>query len=60
MENRGIKGDIFKMQDEIRIILNTPISAEILQYIADCWVEFVTADLGYKPNELIMVLPDCA
>lgn len=48
------------MQEEIKIIVNTPISAEILQYIADCWIEFVTADLGYKPNDLIMVLPDCA
>lgn len=41
---------------DIQIIVSKPIPREIAEYIADCWVTFVTQDLGYKPSDLQMVL----
>lgn len=41
---------------EIQIIVSKPISQEIAEYIADCWVTFVTQDLGYMPSDLQMVI----
>ena len=43
--------------EQIKIFLRTEIPPEVLYYIADCWVEFVTQDLGMKPCDLLMVLP---
>lgn len=42
----------------IEIILPPDITDEMLYYIADCWTSFVTQDLGYKPSEFLMILPD--
>lgn len=28
---------------------------EIVQYILDCWVTFVTQDLGYNVSDLLML-----
>lgn len=41
---------------DIQIIVSKPIPQEIAEYIADCWVTFVTQDLGYMPSDLQMVL----
>lgn len=41
---------------EIQIIVSKPISQEVAEYIADCWVTFVTQDLGYMPSDLQMVI----
>lgn len=38
------------------IDINTPLSDEIKQYIFDCWVAFITNDLGLLPNQLPMTL----
>lgn len=43
--------------DKIQIYIRTDITPEILYYIADCWIDFVTQDLGLKPCDLLMVLP---
>lgn len=45
------------MNREIKIICNDCVTDEILFYIADCWIEFITGDLGLNPNDLIMMLP---
>lgn len=42
---------------EIRIICSTNVSPELLYYIADNWVEFVTQDIGLMPSDLLMILP---
>ena len=42
---------------EIKIICSNNVSKELLFYIADAWVEFVTGDLGLLPSDLLMVLP---
>ena len=36
------------------IDVTAPITQEILEYIFDCWVTFVTQDLGWNANEAIM------
>lgn len=41
---------------EIEIL--TDLSDELLVYIFDCWVAFVTNDLGLKPNELPITLTE--
>lgn len=43
--------------DVINIVMNKELPAEMLYYIADCWIEFVTQDLGLEPCDLLMVLP---
>lgn len=42
----------------IEIVVSQPISADLYQYIADCWADFVACDLGYKPRDFMMILPD--
>lgn len=42
----------------IRIVLSANVSPEIFEYINDCWVEFITCDLGLKPSDAIMILPE--
>ena len=42
----------------IEIVVSKPISADLYQYIADCWIEFVACDLGYEPRDFMMILPD--
>lgn len=44
-------------REEIKILCSTNVSKELMFYIADCWVEFVTEDLGLQPSDLLMVLP---
>jgi hypothetical protein len=41
---------------EIEIL--TELSDELLEYIFDCWVAFVTNDLGLQPNELPITLTE--
>ena len=45
------------MQKEIKIICSDNVSKELMFYIADCWIEFVTQDIGLNPSDLMMVLP---
>ena len=40
----------------IEISPEITLSNEDIEYIFDCWVEFVTQDLGYLPNQLFMSL----
>ena len=42
----------------IEIVVSKPISADLYQYIADCWADFVACDLGYKPRDFLMISPD--
>ena len=37
------------------IPFNTKLTEWEIEYIQDCWVQFVTQDLGYTPNVLPMV-----
>lgn len=41
----------------VEIEINVELTKEQLEYIADCWVAFVTNDLGYQPADLPMFLP---
>lgn len=41
---------------KFEIAVNTDLSQEFLEYIFDCWVAFVTNDLGLLPHELPMEL----
>lgn len=45
------------MQKEIKIICSSNVSKELMFYIADCWIEFVTQDIGLNPSDLMMILP---
>ena len=45
------------MENEIKVICSKNVSKELLFYIADCWAEFVTYDLGLQPSDLLMILP---
>ena len=45
------------MNNKIEIQLNVPLTDDILFYIADCWIRFVTEDLGYRPCDLCILLP---
>lgn len=38
----------------LTIDVNIDLLAEELEYIFDCWVAFVTCDLGYKVQDLPM------
>lgn len=38
----------------LQIEITRPITPEILEYIFDCWVAFVTQDLGFMVNEALM------
>lgn len=44
------------MNKQIIIDINVELTDEVLEYIFDCWVAFVTCDLGYKVNELPMLV----
>lgn len=37
------------------IPFNTPLTEWEIEYIQDCWVQFVTQDLGYTPAVLPMI-----
>lgn len=41
---------------EFHILINEDLTATEIEYIFDCWVVFVTQDLGKDPNSLIMYL----
>lgn len=43
---------------KLEIEINIPLTAWEIEYIFDCWVAFVTSDLGYKANDLQMVYID--
>lgn len=43
---------------KIEIILSGNVRGDMLVYIADCWAEFVTQDLGLEPKDAMMVLPN--
>lgn len=38
----------------LQIDITVPLSDEQIEYIFDCWINFVTLDLGLQPNEAIM------
>lgn len=40
----------------IEISPEITLSPEDIEYIFDCWVTFVTEDLGYLPHQLLMML----
>lgn len=42
------------MPIKLSIDITADISEETLEYIFDCWVTFVTQDLGLQANEAIM------
>ena len=42
---------------EIKIICSKNVDTDLFFYIADCWIEFVTCDLGLEPSDLLMILP---
>lgn len=42
--------------DKFIIDINVPLSDEITQYIFDCWITFITNDLGLLPTDLPMTL----
>lgn len=48
--------NIVKRGSTIEIYVGRDISADIMEYIFDCWVTFVTSDLGYKVIDLPMYL----
>ena len=43
-------------QELTRLVIDitAPITQEILEYIFDCWITFVTQDLGLEAREAIM------
>lgn len=41
---------------KFEISINANLNQETLEYIFDCWVAFVTNDLGLMPSELPMEL----
>lgn len=45
------------MSNEITILCSQNVTADIMNYIADCWIEFVVGELDLKPSDLVMVLP---
>lgn len=44
--------------DVIHIYVSCEMSQPWLQYIQDCWTDYVIGDLGCAPHELLMVTPD--
>ena len=42
--------------DKFIIDINVKLTDEITQYIFDCWIDFVTSDLGLLPADLPMTL----
>lgn len=36
----------------LRIDINVDLPQETLQYIFDCWIDFIICDLGYSPADL--------
>lgn len=43
------------MNEQIIINFYVPLTPEQREYIADCWLEFLTQDLGFKPCEGIII-----
>ena len=39
---------------KLSIVITADCPQETLEYIFDCWVTFVTQDLGWEANEAIM------
>lgn len=45
------------MAKKIEIFVSDNVPTEMYYYIADCWADFVTCDLGLLPKDLLMVIP---
>ena len=45
------------MERKIEIYVSEKMTEDILQYIADCWIEFLVYDLNLSPSDGIMILP---
>lgn len=41
--------------DKFEIEFSVPLTQELKEYIFDCWVAFVTEDLGLQPNQAILI-----
>ena len=41
--------------EKITITFNVTLTKELKEYIADCWITFITEDLGLKPCDAIMI-----
>lgn len=39
---------------ELTIDINVNLTDEVIEYIFDCWTQFVTQDLGYNVADLLM------
>jgi hypothetical protein len=39
----------------LQIEITCPITPEELQYIFDCWVTFITQDMGFLPSDALML-----
>lgn len=40
------------------ILVNTDLSDETIEFISDCWLQFVTCELNLNPSDLLMITPD--
>lgn len=40
----------------LKIDFNIDVPVAVVEYIVDCWVTFVTNDLGYTPKDLCMTI----
>lgn len=59
MRTRMIKqnGGIRLNYREIKIYISSSITDDMMEYIADCWIDFVVNDLGLEPNDAVIILP---
>ena len=39
-----------------RIDIEKPLTNEQIEYIFDCWISFITNDLGFAPSDLPIYL----
>ena len=60
MIKNGVPKDLKELgyHSVINIYISCEMTQNWLEYILDCWNDFVASDLGFKPRELLMIVPD--
>lgn len=48
--------DYIQQGHYLKIDFNIDVPTAVVEYIVDCWVTFVTNDLGYTPKDLCMTI----